>query len=77
MRVCYSRGYTIPLSHTHPFPMGKYEALYRILIEEGLIVPDDAHDPGEADWSDLALAHTACCLRVDNWFWSILPSFWL
>ncbi len=58
MRVCYGPGYTIPLPHTHPFPMGKYEALYRILIEEGLIVPADAHDPGEAHWSDLALVHT-------------------
>ena len=58
MRVSYGPGYTIPLPHTHPFPMGKYEALYRILIEEGLIAPDDAHDPGEADWSDLALVHT-------------------
>ena len=38
--------------------MGKYEALYRILLDEGLIRSDDAHEPDEADWGDLALVHT-------------------
>ena len=43
-------------------PMGKYEALYRIIVEEGLLHPDDAIDPGEAAWSDLELVHTPAYL---------------
>jgi acetoin utilization deacetylase AcuC-like enzyme len=42
--------------------MGKYEALYRTIVEEGLLHPDDAIDPGDAAWSDLALVHTPAYL---------------
>ena len=42
--------------------MGKYEALYRLVVKEGLVDPAAAIDPGEASWSDLALVHTPAYL---------------
>ena len=58
MRYSYGPGYTIPLPGRHAFPMGKYEALYRILCDEGLIVLEEGYEPYEADWADLRLVHT-------------------
>lgn len=63
MRYSYGHGYTIPLPSKHAFPMGKYQALYGILVDEGLIHPEDAHDPAEADWGDLGLVHSAEYLK--------------
>ncbi len=58
MRVSYSESYYVPLPSGHPFPMGKFPALHRILLEEGLIEPEDVVEPRQADWADLLLAHT-------------------
>lgn len=58
MRVSYHSDYWIPLPERHPFPMGKYPALHRILLEEDLIRPDGVHAPDECDPRDLMLVHT-------------------
>ena len=58
MRVSYHPDYWIPLPERHPFPMGKYPALHRILLAEDLIRPDGVHEPDECDPRDLMLVHT-------------------
>ena len=58
MRVSYCDDYFVPLPPRHPFPMGKFPALHRLLLEEGVIRPEDVVAPREADWSDLLLVHT-------------------
>ena len=59
MRVSYSDGYYVPLPDGHPFPMAKFPALHRLLLEEGLIRPQDVVAPRQAEWSDLRRVHTA------------------
>jgi len=58
MRVSYHPDYFVPLPPRHPFPMGKFPALHRLLIEEGVVNADDVVRPREADWGDLRLVHT-------------------
>ena len=58
MRVCFSEGYVAPLPGGHRFPMGKFAALHRILLDEGLIRVQDVVVPVETSWDDLALVHT-------------------
>jgi acetoin utilization deacetylase AcuC-like enzyme len=59
MRVSYSDGYYVPLPDGHPFPMAKFPALHRILLDEGLIRAEDVVSPRQADWADLRRVHTA------------------
>jgi len=59
MRVSYSDGYYVPLPQGHPFPMAKFPALHRRLLDEGLITDDDVVAPRQADWADLRRVHTA------------------
>lgn len=59
MRVSYSAGYYVPLPAGHPFPMGKFPALHRLLLEEDLLTPTQVIDPRAADWADLLLGHTS------------------
>lgn len=58
MRVSYHRDYWIPLPERHPFPMGKYPALHRILLAEDLIRHDGTHEPVEVAPADLQTVHT-------------------
>ena len=58
MRVSYCDDYFVPLPPRHPFPMGKFPALHRLLLSEGVIRAEDVVAPREADWSDLLLVHT-------------------
>ncbi len=67
MRVAYSPGYHVDLPEGHPFPMGKFAALHRVLRAEGLIRPRDVLEPGEASWTDLLRVHTPAYLaRLDR-----------
>jgi len=59
MRVSYCDGYYVPLPDGHPFPMAKFPALHRRLLDEGLITPRDVVTPRQVDWSDLRRVHTA------------------
>jgi acetoin utilization deacetylase AcuC-like enzyme len=58
MRVCFADGYFAQLPAGHRFPMGKFPALHRILLDEGLVDPSDVVAPEEAEWLDLQLVHT-------------------
>ena len=58
MRVSYHPDYYVQLPEGHPFPMGKFPALHRILLGEGLLQPRDVIQPQEAAWDDLRLVHT-------------------
>lgn len=62
MRVSYCDDYFVPLPPRHPFPMGKFPALHRLLLAEGVIRAEDVVAPREADWSDLLLVHTRAYL---------------
>ncbi len=55
MRASYASGNLISLPENHAFPIGKYQALYELLMSEGLIEPVE---PGQASWEDLRLVHT-------------------
>lgn len=59
MRVSYTPDYFVELPPQHPFPMGKFPALYRILLAEGLLRRIEVFEPYEAAWEDVRLAHTA------------------
>jgi len=59
MRVSYSDGYYVPLPDGHPFPMAKFPALRRRLLEEGLITEGDVVAPRQADWAALRRVHTS------------------
>jgi len=58
MRASYRNGYYVPLPDGHPFPMAKFPALHRLLLDEGLLRASDVVAPRQADWSDLLLVHT-------------------
>ena len=59
MRASYCDGYYVPLPEGHPFPMSKFPALHRCLLDEGLLQPNDVVTPRQADWTDLRRVHTA------------------
>jgi acetoin utilization deacetylase AcuC-like enzyme len=63
MRVSYSDGYYVPLPDGHPFPMAKFPALHRRLLDEDLITPSDVVAPRQADWADLQRVHTSDYLK--------------
>jgi acetoin utilization deacetylase AcuC-like enzyme len=58
LRVCFDEGYVATLPKGHRFPMGKFAALHRILLDEGLIREQDVMAPCEVLWEDLGLVHT-------------------
>jgi acetoin utilization deacetylase AcuC-like enzyme len=58
VRVSYCEAYYVELPPRHPFPMGKFPALHRLLLAEGVVRREDVVPPREADWSDLLLVHT-------------------
>jgi acetoin utilization deacetylase AcuC-like enzyme len=57
VRASYRPEYFVPLPEGHPFPMGKFPAMHRILRSEGLITEEDVHEPRSARWSDLLSVH--------------------
>ncbi len=63
MRVSYCDGYYVPLPDGHPFPMAKFPALYRLLLQEGVLTDGDVVSPRQADWADLRRVHTDDYLR--------------
>lgn len=58
MRVSYSPGYYAPIPHEHIFPMGKFEGLYRYLIENEMISATDIIEPSMVDMANLLSVHT-------------------
>jgi len=58
MRASYSAGYYVPLPDGHPFPMAKFPALHRLLLQEDILRPRDVVAPRQVEWSDLLRVHT-------------------
>jgi len=59
MRVAYHPDYYVELPPSHPFPMGKYPAACRLLLDEGVIAPHELMEPEPAPRELLARVHTA------------------
>ena len=58
MRVSYSPGYYAPIPHEHIFPMGKFEGLYRYVLENNMIAASDIIAPSMVDMANLISVHT-------------------
>ena len=54
-----SDHFAVPLPLGHPFPIAKYSALRRRLLEDGVLAPEEVHrsEPAPLDW--IARAHDA------------------
>ena len=59
MRVSFSPGYHAELPEGHIFPMGKFMALHRYLLNHGIIEKKDVIEPGMADFVTLCSVHTS------------------
>jgi acetoin utilization deacetylase AcuC-like enzyme len=53
-----SAKYTFPLPEGHRFPIAKYALLRDRVIAEGIVAPENLHDPAPAAPEDLLLVHT-------------------
>lgn len=58
MRVSYSSGYYAPIPHEHIFPMGKFEGLYKYVLEHEMIASSDIIEPSMVEMADLISTHT-------------------
>jgi len=58
MRVSYSIGYYAPIPDEHIFPMKKFTALHRYLLEQGVIHSSDIVEPSMVDMANLMTVHT-------------------
>ena len=57
--VIYHHDYVTPLPPEHRFPMPKFGLVYRLLLRDGLITPEQVHQPVIASQKLLAQVHTA------------------
>jgi acetoin utilization deacetylase AcuC-like enzyme len=65
LRVSYHDDYYVELPEGHPFPMGKFPGLYKLLIADRVIRRGDVVRPAEADLDILRLVHT------DEYLWKL------
>jgi len=56
--IIYHPHYVTPLPPDHRFPMGKFGLLYEILLTEGIIQPQQVHQPELPSQEWLELVHT-------------------
>ncbi len=56
--IVHHPAYTAPMPATHRFPMGKFERVMRVLLRDGLVVPNQVHRPEPAPRSWLEGAHS-------------------
>jgi len=54
----YHPAYEVPLSPNHPFPMSKYPLLKALLLNEGIIAPEDLVQPEPLGMPALERVHT-------------------
>jgi acetoin utilization deacetylase AcuC-like enzyme len=54
-----SAKYSFPLPEGHRFPIAKYALLRETVIAEGIVAPENLHDPARVSREDLLLVHTA------------------
>ncbi|MDX1444021.1 MAG: histone deacetylase [Gammaproteobacteria bacterium] len=57
MKISYQHDYYVQLPEGHPFPMGKFPALYEMLLDRGVTTPEETQQPEEASRELLSLAH--------------------
>lgn len=69
--IVHNPRYNAEFPADHRFPMGKFQRLAEVLMEEGLAGPGTFHVPGEAPASWIALAHDRT--YVDQVFSSAVP----
>lgn len=62
MHLSHHPDYFLPLPEHHPFPMAKYTLVHQLLVERGIVRPDNTAQPGEATLDDLARVHTRAYL---------------
>jgi len=53
-----SAKYSFPLPEGHRFPIAKYALLRDRVIAEGIVAPENLHDPAPVSREDLLLVHT-------------------
>lgn len=53
--IVYHPHYVVPLPDGHRFPMAKFRTLYELLLKDGVIGPEQVHQPAIApvDWIEL------------------------
>ena len=54
-----SAKYSFPLPEGHRFPIAKYALLRDRVIAEGIVAPENLHDPAPVSREDLLLVHSA------------------
>jgi acetoin utilization deacetylase AcuC-like enzyme len=54
-----SARYSFPLPNGHRFPISKYALLRERVLAEGIVAPENLHDPSRVSREDLLLVHTA------------------
>lgn len=54
-----SSAYTFPLPPGHRFPIAKYAMLRERVVAEGIVAPEDVHEPPRASRAALLRVHTA------------------
>lgn len=57
MNVFYCDHHAVPLPDGHRFPMGKYAALRRALLDEGVLRPDELHPAEPAPLEAILAVH--------------------
>jgi len=70
--IVHNPRYNAEFPANHRFPMGKFQRLAEVLMEEGLAGPGTFHVPAEAPASWIALAHDRT--YVDQVFSSAVPT---
>lgn len=58
MRVSFSPGYHAHLPEGHIFPMGKFVALHRYLLDMDILQEQEVVEPGMVDFTNLCTVHT-------------------
>lgn len=58
LHVWSSAKYSFPLPEGHRFPIAKYALLRDRVIAEGIVAPENLHDPAPVSREDLLLVHT-------------------
>ena len=59
MHVWTHHRWRFPLPPHHRFPLDKYELLAERVVADGLVAPDEVHEPEPVDWAALAAVHDA------------------
>ena len=59
MRAFYTDRFVLPLPPGHRFPMVKYSRVRERCLAEGVLSPDDLHEPPAASWAELGQVHHA------------------